>query len=417
MEKKEGFESQMDKAFEYVSKAINALPPPLQNLVRSQIEKVRDVLLRARPPRFAIIGRRGAGKSSLINAIYGNYVAEVGDVKSTTSIGTWYDYNLEKRKLSILDTRGVGDGSVSSDRGMTSEDEVKKSLTKKCPDVLLFLCKADEVDARIDEDLQSLKTIKSFVIEQHNYNPPIIGIITQVDKLAPAQITDPPYDDERKQKNINEAQNFLHKKMAAVFDDVIKVIPISAYIDFRDGILEYDRRWNIDTLIDYLIDHLPNNAKMELARTSKIKSAQKKVAKILITGAATITGAIGLQPIPVADLPFITAIQIGMIVGIGYISGRDMNKKAAKEFTGALGLNLGLSFAFRELARAMVKLIPFAGNAVSGSIAAGATWGMGKAAIVYFIDKKPAIEAKTVYEIESKELNLKELESTLEKVK
>jgi len=403
--REETFKSRMNEIFKLIIKnVIPKLPEPIRLLVETEIDKLREVIMEARKPRFAIIGRRGAGKSSLINAIFSNYVAEVGDVKSTTGIGKWFDYEDEKRKMSILDTRGLGEGSIPDMevKKKSAEEEVKASIDHKCPDALLFLCKADEIDARIDEDLKSLLEIKSYVQKKHTYNPPVVGVITQVDKLAPAQVFDPPYKDEKKQKNIASAKALLSRKIETLFDDVIEVIPISAYIDFSDGKIVYDRRWNIDKLVEYLIERLPRSAQMELARITRVKSVQKKMARILIGSAATIAGGVGVEPIPVADLPVITSIQIGMIIGIGYISGREMNKKSAVEFMTSMGLNVGLAFVFRELARALVKLIPVVGNVVSGAVAAASTWGIGEAAITYFIDKKSPEEAKQIYEQERK---------------
>ena len=403
--REETFKSRMKEVFKILEeKVIPKLPEPLRSLVRTEIDKLREVIMEARAPRFAIVGRRGAGKSSLINAIFSNKVAEVGAVKSTTGMGRWYDYEDEKGTMSILDTRGLGEGSVPDVKveKESAEEEVKASIDHKCPDALLFLCKAKEIDARIDEDINSLVEIKSYVQKKHTYNPPVVGVITQVDELDPPQVVDPPYKDEKKQKNIASTKALLSRKIETVFDDVIEVIPISAYIDFKNGEIVYDRRWNVDKLVEYLIEHLPRSAQMELARIARVKSVQKKMARILIGSAATIAGAVGIQPIPVADLPIITSIQIGIIIGIGYISGREMNKKSAVEFMSSMGLNVGLAFVFRELARALVKLIPVVGNVVSGGVAAAATWGIGEAAIAYFIDKKSPDEAKQIYEEERK---------------
>jgi uncharacterized protein (DUF697 family) len=102
-----------------------------------------------------------------------------------------------------------------------------------------------------------------------------------------------------------------------------------------------------------------------------------------------------LQPIPVADLIPITSAQIAMITGIAYISGRDLSKKSAMEFLAAIGANVGVSFAFRQGARALVKfLFPGAGNAVSATVTLAGTWGIGEAAMAYFIEDATVEEAK-----------------------
>lgn len=399
----DSFKNRMNEIFKQIEeKIITRLPGKISRTLKEEIGKLREFIMEARSPRFVVVGRRGSGKSSLVNAIFSNKVAEVGSVKAMTGAGEWFDYQDGKGTISILDTRGLGEGSKPDMKTEkeSATDEIKAEIDSKCPDALLFLIKAKEIDARIDEDIKSLSEIKSYVQKKHNYNPPIVGVITQVDELDPPDVTKPPYEDEYKQKNIATAKTLLSNKLETVFGDVIEVIPISAYMRFNNSEIECDRRWNVDKLVEYLCEHVPNSAKIELAKIAKVKSVQKKVARILIGTVAAIAGAIGAEPIPFADLPFITSVQIGMIIGIGYVSGQELDKKAAAEFMAAMGLNVGLAFGLRELARALVKLIPIAGSTISGVVAAGATWAIGEAAIAYFIDKKSPDKAKQIYEKE-----------------
>ena len=68
-------------------------------------------MLEKRPPALVLVGRRGAGKSSLVNALFGAKVAELGHVTAQTGRGRWYDYERDGGSMSILDTRGVQEGS------------------------------------------------------------------------------------------------------------------------------------------------------------------------------------------------------------------------------------------------------------------------------------------------------------------
>lgn len=399
----ESLQSRLDDIFKMLEeKVLPEVPEPIQSVLRNEIKSLREYFMESRAPRFAIIGRRGAGKSTLVNAIFEKEVAEVGSVKSKTGIGKWFDYKDDNGTMSILDTRGLGEGSTPDEKVEkgSAEEEVLAAIDQKCPDALLFLCKAKEIDARIEEDIKSLTTIQTSVQNKHNYDPPIVGIITQVDELDPPDVIEPPYNDSAKQQNIKSSKDHLTQKFEE-FDNMAKIIPTSAYLRFENGEVVYDRRWNIDKLIEYLIEHLPNSAQLELAKISQIKSVQKKMARLLIGSSATLAGGVGMQPIPVADLPIITGIQVSMIIGIGYISGREMNKETAKEFMASMGLNVGSAFLFRELGRALVKLIPVGGNAISGAVAGAATWGIGEAAIAYFIDKKSADTAKEILEKET----------------
>ena len=67
------------------------------------------------------------------------------------------------------------------------------------------------------------------------------------------------------------------------------------------------------------------------------------------------SGALGAQPIPLADLPFLLGFQLAMVAGIIYVSGRDLSLKLATEFLGSIGMNVGLGLAFREGARAAAR--------------------------------------------------------------
>ena len=66
-----------------------------------------------RPPRIFLIGRTGVGKSSLINALCGAYVAGVSDTKSCTEDVQIYECKDNDRVLmQILDTREIGRAHV-----------------------------------------------------------------------------------------------------------------------------------------------------------------------------------------------------------------------------------------------------------------------------------------------------------------
>src|SRR5258707_13290545 len=96
--------------------------------------------------------------------------------------------------------------------------------------------------------------------------------------------------------------------------------------------------------------------------------------------------AVGAQTIPLADFPVLTTIQFAMVAGVMHIGGRELSLRGAAGVVGALGMNIGVGMAFREGARAAAKMLPGWANAISGSIAAAGTYGIGRAATSYFID-------------------------------
>lgn len=403
-EQKEGLYQQLEDLFKTVLGNVDKLKVSSKNKshIREEIIGLQSFVVGARPARIAIVGRRGAGKSSLINAIFGEERATVGDYTSQTGAGKWYLFENELGGIDILDTRGLGESHRPQEgtEADTPIEEVKKSIAGKCPDVILFLCKGKEVGARIDEDLLQLKELKREILVKHAYEVPIIGIVTQVDELAPASVTEAPFNDIKKQENIAATVKILEEKMTEIIAVPVQVIPISAYVEYETCEIVYDRRWNIDLLLDYLITELPREAQVIIAKLSKVKSVQKKLARNIGKSVMGVTGLIGATPVPIADLPIITGLQLSMIGTIAMISGKKLNKKTLIEFLGAMGVNVGVGVALRTISRQLVKLIPGAGSVISAGIASAGTYALCEAAIAYFIDNKSKEEAKEMYETE-----------------
>jgi uncharacterized protein (DUF697 family) len=150
-------------------------------------------------------------------------------------------------------------------------------------------------------------------------------------------------------------------------------------------------------LMSLLAAELPNQAKIEMIRISRDRHAQLHVAQMLIKSTTAICAAIGAQPIPLADLPVLTALQVLMVSGIMYISGRERSLRAATEFIAALGANVGVGVLLREGTRAMLKFFPGWGNVVCGMVAGAGTYAIGRAATAYFLEGASLREAKHTY--------------------
>lgn len=150
-------------------------------------------------------------------------------------------------------------------------------------------------------------------------------------------------------------------------------------------------------LMSILTAELPNEAKIEMIRISRDRQAQLHVAQMLIKSTTAICAAIGAQPIPLADMPILTSLQVLMVSGIMYISGRERSLRAATEFIGALGANLGAGMLLREGARAMLKFFPGWGNVVCGMVAGAGTYAIGRAATAYFLEGASLKEARQTY--------------------
>ncbi|MFE0506184.1 GTPase [Peribacillus butanolivorans] len=409
---------EMGSLFTFIKGQVNKLPisESKKNKMLDQLLKLKTMTVDAREPRIALVGRRGSGKSSLINAMFGQERQYVSSVKSGTGKGKWLWYPSDSQpKVRLLDSRGLGESETPTEdyEEETPMDELIKAVTEEQPDVFLFLIKAKETDSRIEEDLQELSKLRKIVKDKHHYDVPVICVITQVDELDPPHYKQVPFDAHPKKKqHIDEAIGLMAKRFKESEIPLLNIIPICSYIDFDEkGNIEYDMRWNIDLLSDYLIEALPSEAKLKTAKAIQSQFVKKKFARTIVGTFTAIASLIGAEPIPFADFPILTGIQGLMIVVIGFIADKDINTKTASEFITALGINVGIGLLVREGVRAAVRFIPGAGLAVSGAVAGAVTYGIGQAAIAYFIENKDMNQAKEAYKNANKQYKNEDINS------
>jgi uncharacterized protein len=391
-----------------VEQLLKQLPGPLGNGLSSRIGELRELLVEQRPPRLVLVGRRGAGKSTLVNAIFDEPIANVGHTGRGTLEPRWYEYRSPRGALDVLDTRGIGEARYAGE-GSAREQALRAIVSaagKTAPDALLFLVKAKEIESRSDEDIADLTTISGELGRTHGSKLPIIGILNQCDELSPPMVRlDRPDGTERyrqKLESVHSVERKLSERIAlspSLAQLLVTSVGVVSYAEWGEGnVLVEDLRWRIPELVHFMFSELPTQAHVELARLSRVRKLQRDVANRIVQATAAVAAALAAVPLPVADIAPITAAQTAMITAIGHIAGRELSTKAAAELLVALGVNVGAGFVFRELTRALIKwAFPGAGSAVSAAVAYAATVGLGAAAIAYFIDEKGVEEAKREY--------------------
>lgn len=389
--------------------------------LRSKVALLRTILLEQRAPAFALVGRRGAGKSSLVNALFGAKVAEVGHVRAQTGRGKWFDHTSDRGSIAILDTRGIQEGSKpeESDTSIDAIASIISELKRRLPDVVVFLVNATQADSAIDADLDALERLYAEMDRYHKVRPPLVAVATHCDVLEPKATrlhldVDDREDLDEKLHRVADVEHHLEEKIKArgkLGPHLQWTRGVSSYMSFKaDGTLRSDERWHIDELVGNLFKHVPDNARGTLVRIARVRGLQEQLAADLTRATAVICTGIAAIPIPVADLFPITGMQVALVGAIAWLAGRPLDKRAAAEFLGAMGANVGAAVVLREGFRALMKVVaPGYGSVISGAIAFAGTMAIGAAARQYFLRggtiesaKKAFDDAKNTAEDEGK---------------
>lgn len=359
----------------------------------ADVEKLKSILLEKRPPRIAVVGRRGAGKSSIANAILGcktlrtNVIDEPADPE-------WQHLDVDGRVLNWLDTSGIGAGGIASER----LDALKTQIASEAPDTIVFACKAKEVDAEIDATLEQFKAILAVLGSGAN-TPKVVVALTQCDELNPGRSKDVPYP-EKKMEEISIVMAKLTEHLARHHVETHAIVPISTEMEFDDaGTMSWDGRFNIGELERRIFEVMPLNAQIEAARLfERFRGARRTLGVKIVRLCATVAFGIGAVPIPVGDIAPLYSLQLLMVTAVAYLSGRKPTLKSVSEWVAALGAGAGLGVALREVFRQAIKAIPGFGSAISAGLAAAGTYSLGMSATVYFLDGKTAAEAKATFD-------------------
>lgn len=159
--------------------------------------------------------------------------------------------------------------------------------------------------------------------------------------------------------------------------------------------------YNFDELRRIIEDLMVDpNAQMGFRMTFRLSEVLSGVANRLVKLFSGMAAVIALTPIPVADLYVLLILQGLMVALIARLSGRDVNLKTGIEFILSLGGVTLAGFGLRTVAQQAAKFanfLPFAGSAISSTIAATGTNAIGKAAIAHFISDLPLRKTRSLF--------------------
>lgn len=335
-----------------------------QNLARGQL-------------RVVVFGTGSAGKTSLVNALIGRMVGEVGAPMGTTDTGQTYSLPLKGigREILVTDTPGILEAGVA---GTEREQRARQLATEA--DLLLFV---------LDNDLR-----------QSEYDP--LRMLAEIGKRSLVVLNKADlYLEEDQATIIAHLQQRLRGAIAAT--DIVAVAANPQAVRLDDGTLVHPdpdimplirrmvavlRAEGEDLLADNILlqsQRLADKAR-NLIDGQRRRQADKIVERFQWIGA----GVIAATPLPVIDMLGTAAVNAQMVVEIGKVYGCDINMERGRE----MALSLAKTLTGLGIVKGAITIVTTAlqlsigglivGRAIQAVTAAYLTRIAGKSFIEYF---------------------------------
>ncbi len=332
------------------------LSPREEQAMAGELQQLRDLTkkLDDSTVEIAAFGMVSRGKSSVLNALLGQQVFKTGTTHGTTVVKTaqkWEQVEPERpglggAKLILVDTPGIDE--VGGEARETLAKEVSRHA-----DLLLFVVSSDLQRVEI-EALSQLRSLQK----------PIILVFNQIDRYPDAD------RDQIYSKIKDERVRDLIRP-----DDVVmtaaKPDPFKVKIQNPDGTMSI--QWErpapvIESLRMRILDVLEREGKALVALNTlliagdlheeiiahKLRIREDAANRLIWNFAMAKGAAVGLNPIPVADMAGGLAVDVGMIIALSRVYGIPLTKKTAiglvREMMVALGAMGMVEVATRLLA-------------------------------------------------------------------
>lgn len=328
-------------------------------IAQDAIDAIAEKIKNLNTLNIIVAGKTGVGKSTLINSVFRDKLAETGMGKPVTD----HMRKISKKgiPLAIYDTRGF-------ELGKEVQQQVKKEVVETISKGLatqdinkaihcIWYC-INTASNRVEpEEIEWLKELSK---ENQITQVPIIVVLTQ----------------SFSKKNADEMRKMILDENL----DVVQVVPVLAE-DYEIDDDYVAKSYGLDVLIHVMGEALPDEL-MDTLQNVQIASLaeKKKRAQAAIATATLAATGEGAAPIPFSDCALLIPTQLGMIASITVIFGFDVNKSILTAFlSSTLGAG-GATLLGKTVVANLVKLIPGVGS-VAGGVISGATAGVLTAAL------------------------------------
>ncbi|GLQ61474.1 YcjF family protein [Gluconobacter cerinus] len=299
-----------------------------------------------------ICGKTGVGKSTLINAVFRDKLAETGIGRPVTQ--KLSVVSVDGVPLNILDTKGleledyqvIRDGIINEvrrRRGHDGDDYVH----------VAWLCIAEPGKRIEDAEFQ-------LAWDLHELGVKVIVVLTKSHSFIMA----------------NEFVAIVKAKFEGLAHAVVqtRAIKTPRYDDDENVVGAYNIR-GIDELIHVSYEVIPEAQQQAFANALNIETKEglqkkKEEAAKIITVSSAAAAAIGATPIPFSDAILLFPVQATMIVKISTIFGMSVTKSSVLPVLTTLIGSSTATLVGKTVVTGIMKMVPGLGSFIGGALSA-----------------------------------------------
>ena len=286
-------------------------------------------------PTLWLLGKTGAGKSTLVQSITGNTQAEIGKgFQPCTQTSTKFGFPVVKPVFQFLDTRGLGESGYDA----TEDIEV---CTRQGHALILVMKLGDTEQRDVLSAIRQIKSSKKIV----NY---------LLVHTASQSVSD-----------LHERQRLVQYNCAQVHKILGREVP-SVLVDFKLPGGGVDGMEDLVHALSAMLPIISVLLKKQQCSDEEVRKFQELQTQVLwysgVAGVSDIVPGIGLVAVP--------GIQWKMLRDMADSYNMNWNKAALAELLGALGAGIGVRYSMKFGTRQVVKFLPAWGQTLGAASAA-----------------------------------------------